>query len=171
VRTALQRDERLALDDAAAHGEVDERRVVWTLLDTGLSVSELAGLLRASFDWQSRPPEIVLEGRRVPMSERVARLHRAHFELHASFGMTPRTIQRVVKRVARRARVTTPITPRVLRETFALKAIAEDGWPMTKLYSVLGLQLRDRFAPPQVAGPAQYDFVAGRDVPHKPGRR
>jgi len=34
-----------------------ERLVVWTLLDTGLRVSELAFLTRKAIDWQSSPQD------------------------------------------------------------------------------------------------------------------
>ncbi|UCF84414.1 MAG: hypothetical protein JSV50_01925, partial [Desulfobacteraceae bacterium] len=41
-----------------------------------------------------------------------------HFALHDSLGMGPRTIQRLVKRVAHRAGISRPVTPRVLRHTY-----------------------------------------------------
>ena len=90
----------------------DEKLVVWTLLDTGLRVSELATLSRKAFDWQSNPPRIVVHGkggpfgkrskrRVVPLASRRSRaLLEGHFALHDTFGLTVRTLHRLVRRVA-----------------------------------------------------------------------
>jgi integrase/recombinase XerD len=37
--------------------------------------------------------------------------------------MTPRTIQRILKRIANRARINRPVSPHVLRHTFAVAAV------------------------------------------------
>ncbi len=88
-----------------------ERLVVWTLLDTGLRVGELAGLAREHVDWQQHRLMIYGKGgpygtrskrRIVPLSARVRALLEPHLSLHDRFGMSLRTIQRVVKRVASR---------------------------------------------------------------------
>ncbi len=80
-----------------------ERLVVWTLLDTGLRVGELAGLAREHVDWQQHRLMIYGKGgpygtrskrRIVPLSARA--LLEPHLSLHDRFGMSPRTIQRVV---------------------------------------------------------------------------
>ena len=36
--------------------------------------------------------------------------------------MTPRTIQRILKRIANKARINRPVSPHVLRHTFAVAA-------------------------------------------------
>jgi integrase/recombinase XerD len=47
---------------AAACETHQERFIVWTLLDTGLRVSELAGLTREHIDWQNH--RLMIYGKR-----------------------------------------------------------------------------------------------------------
>ena len=91
-----------------------KKLVIWTLLDTGLRSSELANLKRDNIEWQSHRLRVHGKGgpygtrskRRVlPMSPRIRPLLEAHFSLHDEFGVTRRTVQRIVKRVANRARI------------------------------------------------------------------
>ncbi len=126
-----------------------EKLVVWTLLDTGLRVAELATLTRKQMDWQSRPPRIVIFGKGGPYGSRSKRrvvpltsprtraLLEHHFALHDSFEMIPRTIQRTVRRVAQRAAIPRPCSPHVLRHTFAIDSNRK-GVSMTALQRVLG---------------------------------
>lgn len=69
----------------------DEKLVVWTLLDTGLRVSELASLTKASLDWQGHRIMVYGKGgpygskskRRVlPLTSRIQPLIEGHFALH-----------------------------------------------------------------------------------------
>lgn len=103
-----------------------ERLVVWTLLDTGLRVSELATLTRKQIDWQARPPRLMIYGkggpygtsskrRVVPLISNRVRPLLGHFALHDGLGMTRRTIHRLVRRVATRAGVSRPCSSHVLR--------------------------------------------------------
>jgi integrase/recombinase XerD len=80
-----------------------ERFIVWTLLDTGLRVSELAGLTREHIDWQNHRLMIYGKGgiygtkskrRIIPLTDRIRPLIDGHFAIHDTIGMTPRTIQR-----------------------------------------------------------------------------
>jgi integrase/recombinase XerD len=123
-----------------------ERLIVWTLLDTGLRVAELAGLTRAHMDWQSHRLMIYGKGgpygakskrRILPLTDRIRPLLENHFALHDTIGMTPRTIQRMLKRVANRARIRRPVTPHVLRHTFAVAAI-QKGISLPALQRLLG---------------------------------
>lgn len=109
-----------------------EKFVVWTLLDTGLRVSELAGLRKDQIQWQEG--RIMLYGkggpygkstkrRIVPMTTRVRTLFEAYFAVQDGVKMTKRTAQRIVKKVANRAGITKPVTPHVLRHTFAVNCI------------------------------------------------
>ena len=59
----------------------------------------------------------------IPLTARVQPLIEGHFALHDGFGMGDRTIQRIVKRVANRARISRPVSPHVLRHTFAVTAV------------------------------------------------
>ncbi len=124
----------------------DERIVVWTLLDTGLRVSELTGLRRQHFDWQQHRLIIYGKGgpwgtrskrRILPLSGRVRALLEPHFSLHDGLGMCPRTVQRLVKRVANRAAIARPVTPHVLRHTFAVTAV-QKGISLPTLQRLLG---------------------------------
>ena len=123
-----------------------ERLIVWTLLDTGLRVSELAGLTREHIDWQNHRFMIYGKGgiygtkskrRIIPLTDRVQPLIENHFAIHDTIGMTPRTIQRILKRVANRARVKRPVSPHVLRHTFAVAAV-QKGISLPALQRLLG---------------------------------
>ena len=115
-----------------------EHVVVWTLLDTGLRVSELTSLMRQHFDWQQHRLIIYGKGgpfgprskrRILPLSGRVRALLEPHFSVHDCLGMGPRTVQRLVKRVANRAAVVRPVTPHVLRHTLAVTAVQKGHQP------------------------------------------
>jgi integrase/recombinase XerD len=123
-----------------------ERLIVWTLLDTGLRVSELAGLKTANIDWQGR--QLIVHGkggpfgarskrRVVPLSGRIRPLIEAHFGLYDSVGVGVRTIQRLVKRVANRAKIARPVTPHIGRHTHAVTAL-QRGISLASLQRVLG---------------------------------
>jgi integrase/recombinase XerD len=126
-----------------------EKLVIWTLLDTGLRVSELASLTRKDIDWQSTPLRIVVHGkggpygkqskrRVVPLAARRSRaLLEGHFAIHDALGMTARTLHRVVRRVARRAGLTRKTSPHVLRHTFSVDSIRK-GVSLPALQKVLG---------------------------------
>ena len=110
----------------------EERLIVWTLLDTGLRVAELAKLSRDNIDWQGHRITIYGKGgpygtrskrQVVPMTSRIQALIENHLATHDTLGMTERTIQRLVKRVANRAKISRRCTPHVLRHTFSVTAI------------------------------------------------
>lgn len=133
---------------ANACDSYEEKLVVWTLLDTGLRVSELATLTRQQIDWQARPPRMVIFGkggpfgkrtkrRVVPMSTRTRPLLEHHFALNDSVGITTRTIQRSLRRVANRAAIARPVSPHVLRHTFSVDSIRR-GVSLVALQRVLG---------------------------------
>ncbi len=101
-REPLTQDKATRLAQACTTSQ--ERLVVWTLLDTGLRVSELTNLTRNRIDWQGHRLTIYGKGgpygtrskrRVVPLSARVQPLIEAHFALNEQFGTTPRTILRI----------------------------------------------------------------------------
>jgi integrase/recombinase XerD len=109
-----------------------EKLVVWTLLDAGLRVAELPSLTKAHLDWQGHPLTVYGKGgpygskskrRIVPLTDRIRPLVGGHFALHEKFGKSPRTIQRLLKRVANRAGISRKVTPHVCRHTFSVAAI------------------------------------------------
>ncbi len=129
-REPLTQDEATRLAQVCETGR--ERLVIWTLLDTGLRVSELAKLTRDNVDWQGHRLTIYGKGgpygtkskrRIVPMSSRVRPLIEAHFALEDTFTMSVRGIQALVRRVANRSQISRPVSPHVLRHTFAVTAV------------------------------------------------
>jgi integrase/recombinase XerD len=143
-REPLTQTETSTLADACESSL--EKIIVWTLLDTGLRVSELASLDRDDLDFKSHRLLIFgkagrhgTEGkdRIVPMTDRISPLLEAYFSMNETFGYTERHIHRIVKRVASRAKIERPVSPRVLRDTFAVDAIQE-GLSLPALQRILG---------------------------------
>ena len=106
-----------------------EKLMVFTLLDTGLRVSELANLTKQNIQWQEQ--RLVIHGkggpsgkmskvRVIPMTERVRVFIEQHYTINETFGISARQIQRIVRKVATRAGIAKPVTPHVLRHTFAV---------------------------------------------------
>jgi integrase/recombinase XerD len=105
-----------------------ERLVVWTLLDTGLRVSELCGLTSKNVLWQQRQLRVKVKGgqygkktkvRVVATSNRVRALLEHHFALEKAFPVKARRAQDIVKAVANRAGFTKDVSPHGVRHTFA----------------------------------------------------
>src|SRR5262245_58477129 len=111
-REPLTQDEANRLANTCDNYE--ETLIIWTLLDTGLRVSELAGLKKHNLDWQNHRLMIYGKGgsygtkskrRIVPLTPRIQPLVEGHLALHDQFGISPRTIQRLILRVANRAAI------------------------------------------------------------------
>ena len=143
-REPLSNEEADRLVNAAERFE--EKLVVTTLLDTGLRVSELAGLTRGGIQWQER--RLVIYGKRapqdkhpeqrvIPMTLRVRTLLEHHFAYENQLGMSARTIQRMVKRVASRTGISKHVTPHVLRHTFSVLCVKR-GISTRALMQLLG---------------------------------
>ena len=143
-REPLTQDEATRLANVCATH--DEKLIVWTLLDTGLRVSELAGLTQDHLDWQMH--RIMIYGKRgpygtkskrriIPLSARVQPLIEGHLALHDEFGKSSRTIQRLIKQVATRAKISRFVSPHVLRHTFAVTAV-QKGLSLPALQKLLG---------------------------------
>lgn len=137
-REPLTQDEANTI--AGACKDAREKLVVWTLLDTGLRVDEFSSLTKTNIDWQQH--RITLRGkgnkRRVlPMSDRIRPLIEQHIGLNDHIGMAVRTIQILVKRVANRAKITRPVSPHVLRHTFAVTCLSK-GLSLPALQKLLG---------------------------------
>ena len=129
--------------------------MIWTLLDTGLRVSELAHLKKDNIQWQERRFVIYGKGgpygkktkrRILPMTDRVKRLIDHHFAEHDNTGISARTIQRIVKEVANKAGISKPVTPHVLRHTFSVNCIKK-GISTRALMAFLG---HDRLATTEI---------------------
>lgn len=116
------------------------------MLDTGLRVAELAKLTKDNLDWQNHRLMIYGKGgpygtksrrRIVPLTPRVQPLIEGHLALHDEFGVTTRTIQRLITKVANRAAISRKVSPHVLRHTFAVTAILK-GLSLPSLQRLLG---------------------------------
>ena len=123
-----------------------ERLVVWTFLDTGLRLSELADLKKDNIQWEQRRLVIYGKGgpygkktkrRIIPMTERVRKLMNYPFAENNSLGISKRTIARIVKKVADKAGIPKPVSPHVLRHTFSVDCIKK-GISTRALQTLLG---------------------------------
>src|SRR2546429_572757 len=102
---------------------LQEKLCVYGLLETGLRVSELAGLNKQQIQWQRGAIRIKGKGgpygkkskvRVIPMSRRLKPLLENFFVMNDNFPWTSRTIQRVMKRIPNKAGISKPLTPHVL---------------------------------------------------------
>jgi integrase/recombinase XerD len=117
-----------------------ERLVVFTLLDTGLRLAEFCSLTREAVDWQAHRVTVVGKGgkkRVVPMTPRVRALLEAHFAVEDRISMSRRTVQEIIRRVARRAGIMRKVTPHILRHTFAVMSLRR-GISLPSLQRLLG---------------------------------
>jgi len=123
-----------------------EKFVILTLLDTGLRLSEFAGLKKDNIQWQERRLVIYGKGgpygkktkrRIIPMTERVRRLLEYHFAENDNTEMVKRTVARIVKKVADKAGISKPVSPHVLRHTFSVNCIKK-GISTRALQTLLG---------------------------------
>lgn len=125
---------------------LQEKLILWTLLDTGLRVSELCGLTPQHIQWQQKSIRITGKGgpqgkkskkRVVPMSKRVQTLLEHYFAIYDQWPIGIRQVQKIVKQVANRARLTQEITPHILRHTFATLAL-QKGISLAAVQKILG---------------------------------
>ena len=123
-----------------------EKFVIWTLLDTGLGLSEFANLKIENIQWQEKRLAIYGKGgpygkkskrRIIPMTERVRRLMEYHFAENNNTGISKRTVGRIVKKVADKAGISKPVSPHVLRHTFSVNCIKR-GISTRALQTLLG---------------------------------
>ena len=144
VREPLQAEQA----DKLAHvcETVEEKLIIWTLLDTGLRVSELCSLTPQHILWQQRSLRIEGKGgpygkqskkRVVPMSKRIQPLLEHHFALNDRWPVGIRQVQKTVKRLANKAQITQDVTPHVLRHTFATLAL-QKGISLAAIQKILG---------------------------------
>jgi integrase len=101
VREPLKAEEADRLSHACQ--DTKEKLIIWTLLDTGLRVSELCSLSPENILWQQRSLRISGKGgpygkkskkRVVPMSKRVQALLEPYFALHDKWFAGERQVQK-----------------------------------------------------------------------------
>ncbi len=137
-REPLEDDEILALRKACKTFE--EELIVNVLLETGMRVSELANLTEEQISWQRGCITVVGKGnkRRITPLSGTARFYLAnHFKHNPKIGMSPRLMQLRVKAVAERTPIRKPVSPHVLRHTFAVCYLHKGG-NARALQSILG---------------------------------
>ncbi|VEG92495.1 tyrosine-type recombinase/integrase [Legionella spiritensis] len=117
-----------------------------TLLDTGLRVSELCSLTPQHILWQQKSLRISGKGGPygkkskksvVPMSKRVQALLEHYFAINNTWPVGERQVQKIVKQIANRARLTQTVTPHILRHTFATLAL-QKGISLASVQKILG---------------------------------
>lgn len=143
-REPLTQEEANRLSNACETGK--EKLIIWTLLDTGLRVSELANLTSSNIDWQNHRLIIYGKGgiygkktkrRIVPMTNRIQPLIENYFAINNELGLGARQIQRIVKTIANKAQTRKPVSPHTLRHTFSITAI-QKGISTRTLQELLG---------------------------------
>ena len=144
VREPLRDEEADLLSQAC--NTVQEKLIIWTLLDTGLRVSELCALTPQHILWQQKSLRISGKGgpygkktkkRVVPISKRVRALLEHYFAINNQWPIGIRQVQKVVKQIANRARLTQDVTPHILRHTFATLAL-QKGISLAAVQKILG---------------------------------
>jgi len=144
VREPLRAEEADRLSHACE--STQEKLIVWTLLDTGLRVSELCSLTPQNILWQQKALRITGKGgphgkkskkRVVPMSKRVQTLLEHYFAIHNEWPVGPRRVQKIIKELANKAQITQNVTPHILRHTFATLAL-QKGISLAAVQKVLG---------------------------------
>ncbi len=137
-REPLEEDEILSMRKNCKTFE--EELVVNILLDTGMRVSELANLKEENVAWQRNCINLYgkEQKRRVIPVSKLARFYLVQaFSQQKHIPLAMRTIQKYVKDVAERARIKKPVSPHVLRHTFAVTYLHRGG-NLRALQAILG---------------------------------
>jgi integrase/recombinase XerD len=144
VREPLRAEEADRLCQACK--STQEKLIIWTLLDTGLRISELCSLTPEHILWQQKLLRITGKGgphgkkskkRVVPMSKRVQTLLEHYFAINNKWPVGIRQGQKIVKQVANRAQLSQIVTPHILRHTFATLAL-QKGISLAAVQKILG---------------------------------
>ena len=144
VREPLRAEEADLLCQACE--TMQEKLIIWTLLDTGLRVAELCNLTPQNILWQQKSLRINGKGGRygkkakkrvAPMSKRVQTLLEHYFAINDKWPVGVRQAQKIVKNIANKAQLSQKITPHILRHTFATLAL-QKGISLASVQKILG---------------------------------
>lgn len=127
-REPLEENEIVALKKSCKSFE--EAVIINVFLETGLRVGELAYLREEDIDWKRNCLKIASKGskkRIIPLSNEARSYFTKYFSNKQRLEMSSRTIQRIVEEVAKKARIQKPVSPHVLRHTFAVTYLHKGG--------------------------------------------
>ncbi|MGV8168490.1 MAG: tyrosine-type recombinase/integrase [Candidatus Nanoarchaeia archaeon] len=137
-REPLEENEILALRKACQTFE--EELIINVLLETGMRVSEFAKLSDDEISWQRSCITTIGKGNKrrvIPLSKTARFYLTEYFKDNHKIHLSPRIIQMRIKFVADRARIKKPVTPHVLRHTFAVCYLHRGG-NVRALQGILG---------------------------------
>ncbi|HXH54982.1 MAG TPA: tyrosine-type recombinase/integrase [Gammaproteobacteria bacterium] len=143
----LQAEEADKLCEACE--SLEEKLIVWTLLDTGMRISELCNLKAEQILRQKKA--IRINGRKsqervVPMSKRVQTLLDHYFAINNHWPVGTRQAQKIVKQVAEKAKLSRMVTPHTLRRTFFENFALQKGLSLADIKEILvQYRLRDKW--------------------------
>ena len=139
--------------------------LVQLLLQTGIRVGELAGLQIGDAKVRDRSGELRIHGkgqkeREVPLNASARRAVRLYLEARGKTSseeplflsergrsLSVRSIEHLLRRLARKAKITrAPVTPHVLRHTFALSYLRQNPGQLVELANLLGHESLDTTA-------------------------
>lgn len=137
-REPLEEEEITALRKACRTFE--EEFIINVLLETGMRVSELTNLVEEKISWQRGCITTIGKGNKrrvIPMSTTTRFYLSNFFKNNTKLKITPRSVQLKVKAIAERARIHKPVSPHVLRHTFAVTYLHRRG-NIRALQEILG---------------------------------
>jgi integrase/recombinase XerD len=137
-REPLEEDEILALRKACSNFE--EGLIVNVLLETGMRVSEFCKLTEEEISWQRGCITTIGKGNKrrvIPLSKTARFYLTEYFKENKRMRLCPRSIQLKLKAVADKARIRKPVSPHVLRHTFAVCYLHKGG-NVRALQGILG---------------------------------
>ncbi len=138
MRASLQTEEADRLCQACE--SLEEKLVVWTLLDTGMRVSELCNLKAEQILRRKKAIRILGKEstkRVVPMSKRIQKLLEHYFAINNHWPVGPRQAQKIVKQVADKAKLSRTVTPHILRRTFFETFALQKGMSLADIEEIL----------------------------------
>lgn len=118
----------------------EEELIINVLLETGMRVSEFAKLNDDEISWQRNCITTIGKGNKrrvIPLSKTARFYLTEYFKDNHKIHLSPRIIQMRLKFVADRARIKKPVTPHVLRHTFAVCYLHRGG-NVRALQGILG---------------------------------
>lgn len=123
-----------------------EKLVIFTLLDTGLRISEFCKITKENLDWSRH--ELIVFGKNpkdknkpkrrvVPLSPRLHDILENFIAAHGKIPFGIQTAQNIVNKVGNRAAIRKQCCPHVLRHTFAVGQVRK-GVSLPTLMKLLG---------------------------------